>query len=315
MLAKEWWDARWKFALAAVAVLAFVAVTPRSYALIQDDIQFQVEMMRAQLEPSEPFMGSQPAPPGYSSEGYEEEVRDEIERMQRPNYLLDMTRIEMTDLQMGTGYVILIPVAALLGVALISGEVSRGTVFLLLARPISRTRILLTKYVVSVVVLLAVALLGGLGILVSGRAHGYPASTIDASQTLAYAGSFWLGTVSVLGVALLMSVIFRDVVRSVIATVVTLCAIFLFPGLLREIAWWLSPSSQREYFQGPLTQGNWYENLEAFKIINYWFITNNVYGGPFTGQYDNLAVKLIVCLTTAVLPLIVALLIFRRKSY
>lgn len=312
MLAKEWWNARWKLALAVLAVLAFVAVTPKSYAMIQDDLQFEIRMMRAQLESPESFMGPGPVPPGYTTESYEEEMRDEIERMQRPDYAADMAGMEMMDLQMGTGYVILVPVAALLGVALVSGEVSRGTVFLLLSRPISRTRILLTKYLVSVAVLFAVALFGGLGIVVSGKAHGYPAVTVDAAQALVSVGSFWLGTVSVLGVALLVSVIFRDVVRSVIATAVTLCAMFYLPDLLRGVAWWLSPPP-REYLEGPMMQEGWYETFETFRITNYWFIMD-VYGEPFVSEHDPV-LKLLVCLIAAALPLIAALWLFRRNSY
>lgn len=63
---------------------------------------------------------------------------------------------------------------------------------------------------------------------------------------LSQAKLFWLGTVSVLGVATLASVLFRDVSRSVIATAVALYGLFSLPDLLIGIAWWLSPPSQEE---------------------------------------------------------------------
>src|SRR5437764_5705716 len=42
--------------------------------------------------------------------------------------------------------VVLMIVAALLGASLIAGEVGKGTIFLLLSRPLSRERIVLTKF-------------------------------------------------------------------------------------------------------------------------------------------------------------------------
>src|SRR5438477_9622992 len=63
--------------------------------------------------------------------------------------------------------VVLILVAALLGASMIAGEVSKGTFFLLLSRPLSRDRILLTKYLVGAVVLLGMGALTGIVLLVA----------------------------------------------------------------------------------------------------------------------------------------------------
>ena len=318
MVSKEWWEARWKFAIAALAVLAFAAFALRPYGAILEQAEFQIENTRAELESPEEFMPPEAFPPGYSRASYEESLREELERMQRPGYSTELARFEMSDLQAGASYLVLVPLAALLGVALVSGEVSRGSVFLLLAKPISRTRIFLTKYSVGAAVMLAVALLAGGGIVASGYAHGYPAAAINVADVLATAGLFWLGTLSVLAVATLASVLFRDVIRSVVATAVALYAISSLPDLLRgAVSWWLYPSPE-DYPEDPTTAQAWYGSFEAFRITNYWVVQDS-YGGPFgeplMNQLPGPALSVLVCSIAAVLPLIIALFLFRSKTY
>lgn len=319
MFAKEWRNARWALVIAAVAVLAFVAFALRSYGVILEQAEFQIEAARAELESPEEFMPPEEAlPPGYTRARYEEDQRNAFERMQRPDYPLEMAGFEMSDLQAGASYLVLVPLAAILGVALVSGEVSRGSIFLLLSRPISRTRILLTKYSVGAVVMLAVALLVGVGIVASGYARGYPARSISVADVLSTAGLFWLGTLSVLGVATLASVLFRDVIRSVVATAVALYAISSLPDLMRGIAsWWLYPSPE-DYPEDSVMQSDWYGSFEAFRITNYWavqYFYGGPFGEPFTNQQSGPALSILVCVVAAVVPLLGALWIFRRKSY
>ena len=322
MVAKEWRDARWKVLLAAVAVLAFVVLAPRLYEAVQRFVESEIQRTNAEIESPEEFMpqGESQMPPGefqplpYTQADYEEELRGYVQEMRQPEYPVEVAEGDMRGLSAGAGLV-LVPLAALLGVALVSGEVSRGTVFLLLSRPISRTRILLTKYLVGVAVMFAVALLGGVGVVVSGYAHGYPAASVDAARTLAQSGLFWLGALSVLGVAILASVLFRDVIRSVIATAATLYAIFYLPDFLRGVAsYWLAPSEQ-EYMENPMAQQGWQESFEAFRIAKYWFIRDAYEGGPLASYQPGLALSLLVCLVAAALPLIAALWIFRRRGY
>ena len=183
---------------------------------------------------------------------------------------------------------------------------------LLLSRPISRTRIFLTKYSIGAVLLLATALLSVVGLVVSRYAHGYPAAAINVAEILASAGLFWLGTLSVLGVALLASVLFRDVIRSVIATAVTLYAIFYLPDLMRGIAsFWMAPSEQ-EYREDPMAQNDWYAYFEVFRIVRYWYVSD-VYGGPF-GSQSSPMFSVLVCIVAAVTALLAALCLFRRRS-
>lgn len=312
MLAKEWRDARWKLLLAALAVLAFVVFAPRSYEAILQTVERDIRTARADLASPEAFMERGMQPAYYEQAEYEESLRGTIEEMRQPDYPVQVAESDMTGLSAGAGLA-LVPLAALLGVALVSGEVSRGTIFLLLSQPISRTRVLLTKYLVGVAVLLAVALLGGVGIVTSGYAHGYPAASINVAKVLASSGLFWMGTLSVLGVATLASVLFRDVIRSVIATTATLYAIFYLPDLMRGVAsLWLAPSEQ-EYREDPMAANGWYRSFETFRIINYWHISD-AYGGPFGSQPDPV-LNLLVCFVTAALPLIAAFWLFRRKNY
>jgi ABC-type transport system involved in multi-copper enzyme maturation permease subunit len=319
VVAKEWWEARWKFVLAAVAILAFVAFAPRPYGEIIKQAEYGIERMSAELEsPEEPVPPGAPLPPGYTKESYEQSLRDELDRMRRPDFPAELAKLEVREIHAAEKYMFLVPLATLLGVALVSGEVSRGSIFLLLSRPVSRTRIFFTKYSVGAALLLAVALLGGMGIVISGYAHGYPAASMNVAEILASAGIFWLGTVSVLGVATLASVLFRDVIRSIIATVAALYAIFSLPDLIREAtSWWYW--SDRAYFDGPMAQEGWYESFEVYRITRYWAIVDPYENGPFeiplASQQPDPMLSVLVCLIAAVLPLIVALWLFHRKSY
>ncbi len=319
MVAKERRDARWKLLIAAVAVLAFVVLAPRPYGAILKEAEFQIEMTKEQIESPEKRMPPEEAlPPGYTRTSYEESLRDDIERMRQPSFPAELARWEVRSIHEAEKYMFLVPLAALLGVALVSGEVSRGAIFLLLSRPVSRTRIFLIKYLVGATALLAAALLGGVGIVVSGYAHGYPAAAVNVAEILASAGMFWLATVSVLSVATLASVLFRDVIRSVIATAAALFAIFSLPDLIREVAsWWYW--SDRAYFEGPMAQEGWYESFEVFRITRYWSFLDLYERGPFDEPLASLQpdpmLSVLVCSVAAALPLLAALWLFRRKSY
>ena len=320
MISKEGWEARWKFALAAVAVLAFLMLAPRPYAAILKEAEFQIETTRAALETPERFTLPQEAlPPGYTQADYEEYERNEFERMQRPGYPVELAGWEAQDVYEAGKYMILVPLAALLGVALVSGEVSQGSVFLLLSKPISRTRIFLTKYAVGAAVLLVTALLSVVGIVVSGYAHGYPAAAISVAEILASAGLFWLATLCVLGVAALASVLFRDVIRSVIATVAALYAIFSLPDLIRWVVSWWYWSDDLVPSEDPMAQQGWYESFEVFRITRYWSLRDPYPDGPFAGPLANLQpdplLSVLVCSAAATLPLIIALFLFRKKTY
>ena len=322
MVAKEWWEARWKFVLAAVAVLAFVALAPRPYGEVQKQAEFQIEMAKEQLESPEEFMPpGVPPPPGYTQASYEEYLRNDLERMYRPDYPVELAGQEVKAVYETGKYMVLVPLAALLGVALVSGEVSRGSILLLLSRPISRSRVFLTKYSVGAVLLLVAALLSGAGVMVSGYAHDYPAAAMNVAEILASAGLFWLGVLSVLGVAALASVLFRDVIRSVIATVVALYAAISAPSWISEIAstaWLLT--HEQDFMESPMVREGWYESFEVFRITRYWsfldpYESSGPFGEPFALQQPDPVLSILVCFIAAVLPSLAAFWLFRRRSY
>jgi ABC-type transport system involved in multi-copper enzyme maturation permease subunit len=71
---------------------------------------------------------------------YQELVAESTKYAPNANPARDTLRV-LSDFYYLGGFLVLLPLAALLGVASISGEVSNGSIFLLLSRPISRTRL------------------------------------------------------------------------------------------------------------------------------------------------------------------------------
>ena len=309
MLAKEWRDARWKFAIGVLAFLVIVAVAPRTSERIRYDTEQEIKMI--QREVASPNFGR--VPPGTPKEmrppeNYEEQLRNDIQRMHRPEYLAKAAGWEIRDVQAFGNYAVLVPLAGLLGVALVSGEVSRNSVFLLLSRPISRGRILLIKYSVCAACLFAVALVGAVGMILSAYAHGYPPEAVDVGEVFGSAALIWLGSLFVLGVALLASVIFGDVIRTLIATVATMYLVLSGPDLVRgaiQAFFW----ANSDYDQSFREEMAWVRLFENFRLSNYW--------GGFDAYTGNtvMAQSFLVCLLTAIPPLLLALWLFQKRAY
>lgn len=179
----------------------------------------------------------------------------------------------------GNTGLILIVVALLLGSSLIANEVLKGTIFLLLSRPLSRDQILLTKYGVGAVVLLVMNIFVGLvlivGTIIAG--HSVDLAGLAMSQLL-----FWLGTLFVLGISTLFSVMFNDVLRPLALTVGVVLVLSL-PGFFPNGGDWVLP-------------GYW-ASLPAF-----------------LGQEFPLK-ALIISLVAALLPILAAVPLFRRQAY
>lgn len=310
MVAKEWHDARWKLLIGVLAFLVFVSVAPRPYERIVAETERQIEYIKKDIRtpgrPGVPEGMEVPTP-----RNYEEQQRKELERMQEPGFRVEAARWEIMDIHHGGNFLVLIPLAGLLGVALVSGEVGRGSVFLLLSRPLTRTRALLTKYSVCAVSLLVVATIGVIGTFVSAYAHDYPWGSLRVAEILVSSALFWLGSLFVLGLALLLSVALGDTIRSVVAAVVALYLLVTGPGLLNSLAQWLFWTEQ-DYargFQNSQEWEAWNRPFEYLNLLNYWTATD-----PFTGEWVATR-NLIVCLVTAALPLLAALWLFRRKAY
>lgn len=307
MVAKEWRDARWKFVLAAVVFLALVAIMPRTFDRIQADVEREIRWTAQEIQSPDTANGPGRVPPREQRQ-FEDQLREELRRIERPGYAVEYAGGEVTYLQQTGNFAILLPLAGLLGVALVSGEASRGSIILLLSKPMSRGRLLLTKYTVGATCLLAAALLGGVGMVVSAYAHGYPSGAVDLGRVAVSAVLFWMGSLFVLGIALLASVVFKDVIRTLIATVVTLYLVFSIPEILRiplELFFWSD-----SYEQNWRLVEAWYEHFQIFRLYDYWSL-----GGYYLGRQHDPLVSVAVCLVTAAAPLLVALWLFRRKAY
>jgi ABC-type transport system involved in multi-copper enzyme maturation permease subunit len=176
---------------------------------------------------------------------------------------------------------------------------------------VSRTRTLLTKYSVGAVALFGAALFGGIAAVISGSAHGYPAGSFSAVEILASAGLFWLGSLLVLGVALLASVLFGDVMKSVVAALVALYAIFSASSILRTLTQWLFWTDE-DFERSPQQMNGWFDSFERFNLFNYW-TAENVYTGEWVASQA--AQNALVCLAAASVPLLAALWLFRRKEF
>jgi ABC-type transport system involved in multi-copper enzyme maturation permease subunit len=324
MIAKEWWEARWKFFVAAAVFLAIVAFAPRTFEGIKADIQQEIKW--AQDEKFNDYesysVGSLeegPVGPGMEKKisekqrlQFERENQRLIESLSRPEYVVKQAKWEINYHQQFASFGILLPLAGLLGVALVSGEVSRSSILLLLSKPMSRDRMLLTKYAVGVVCLFVVALLGGIGIILSALLRGYPLASVEVGWIMVSAALIWLGSLFVLGVALLASVMFKDVLKTLIATIVAVYLSISIPDILRIplTIFWTDGYGTQSWAKVE----KWYEYFEVFRLTNHWSI-GSLYGPLYGGQQVSPWLSVAVCLVTAAIPVLAALWLFRRKTY
>jgi ABC-2 type transport system permease protein len=181
------------------------------------------------------------------------------------------------------GQMILGALAAFLGGGLLAGEVSKGTIYFLLSKPVSRERVLLTKYLVTAAAFLGITALGSVGIIVTGAAYGHPQ---PLGAVLGSTLLLWLGTLSVLGVALLCSAIFDDSLRPV--------GLALVFGVLIGL---------------PAFVGAFVAGWTDWSLTTYWASQSYYLGGAFPAR------EFAVSLVAAALPLLLAWQVFRRRAY
>lgn len=211
---------------------------------------------------------------------------------------------DLSDLYYLSGFVVLMPLADFLGVAAISGEVSNGTILQLLPRPLSRIRLLLVKYAVGAATLLVAAVLGKVLLTCAAAVRGYPLGQLRVLEAVFSVLVLWLGVLFVLGTAVLISVIFRGVLASIVACVLTLTLVFALPNIIFNL--YLPSTGQLVDLSTRLT------------LLTYWMPANYYYGGPrdaSIGLGGFTVANFLVCLISATLPLLAALWIFRRRSY
>jgi len=174
---------------------------------------------------------------------------------------------------------IMVIMAVVLGSGLIAGEVNKGTIFFLLGKPISRERVLIIKYAVSALLLLAISVVCGVALLVTAAFAGHPQNVggVVISTLL-----LWLGVLFGLGLALMFSVLFKDALWSLIcALVITLLTVI--PSFIPDWGAW--------------------------NLISYWSNQSVYLGQGFPIK------EFVICLVAALLPLIIALALFRKRAY
>ena len=268
MIAKEWRDARWKFVVGAFLFLALAATNLLSYEQLVGNM-----------------LGEQPPDLG--------DVRD-----------VDLRSIGVfvNDMLHGTfeaGRLIMALLAAALGVNLMSDESARGTLSMLLSRPISRTRVLLVKYGVGAAGLFAVTLLGNLGLVLSAFARGYPLDTLSFSGIAVSTVLMWLGSLSILGVALICSLFFKNVLLGATVTLLAVYLAFLGPQTFVRTFFWDQYSSLNPPWQ-----------------LIWWLTPTSHWSNIYLYSGDSfVAPSILISLFAAAIPLVAALWIFNRKSY
>ncbi len=276
MIAKEWRDARWKLVLGALVILVLAVVVTTPYRWVSDGTLVAPNMIPESL----------PIPDGFPRE---------LSPAESAVYNVEGSFATVC------GYV-LVPLAVLLGVAMVSVETGSNTVFLLLSRPMSRTRLLLVKYGVGATILLGVTLVGCVGIVVSAATSGYPIGMFSFFGVALSVALLWIGSLLVLGTAVLMSVVFRSVLFSLTATVVALYAGLTGPQLLSAFFRQPVPRPSGDIYW---TNG-W---LTWLDVSRYW-------GGEILYLGESLAaLNFIVYSVLAAVPLLTALWIFNKKAY
>ena len=268
MVAKEWRDAWWKFAVGAFLFLALAATNLLSYEQLIGNI-----------------VGKQPPDP------------EDFRRVDFRD-----VGVFVNDMLHGTfeaGRLIMALLAAALGVNLMSDESARGTLSMLLSRPISRTRVLLVKYGVGAAALFAVTLLGNLGLVLSAFARGYPLDTLSFPGIAVSTVLMWLGSLSILGVALLCSLFFKNVLLGATVTLLAVYLAFLGPQTFVRTFFW-----------------DEYNSLNPPWQLIWWFTPTSHWSDVSLYSGESLATpSLLISLFAAAIPLMAALWIFNRKSY
>lgn len=275
MIVKEWRDARWGLLSLMIILLLALNLTP-----------YETTVKMAEIAKDEPTE-------------YPDGTRiPEEERF--PTNPVEIAIEEMWELgYYASGIVAFVPLAAILGAVSISGEVGRSTILLLLSRPIGRSRLLLTKYAVYAEVLLATVLLSSVLLVLVAATLGYPLGQLSIVGVVLSAVLLWLGSLSVMGVALLMSVVFRSVIGSILATTLAVYLMFVLPGPFIDRFLW------SEYHTFGIS-----EELVWRLTLPYYWTDEDLYMG---GSYA--ATNFLVCLIAAAVPILAALWLFNRKAY
>lgn len=200
------------------------------------------------------------------------------------------------------GKTFLIPLAAVLGVGLVSAEAGRSTIFFLLSKPVGRNRVLLAKWAAGAVALLGIVAFFGTAFVVSAAAKGYPLDVLSVTGIGLSILLLWLGSLSVFGLALAISVLMRNLAWSAIAILTLMVLTWTFSSFL--YGFWMN------YFLDDGESLRLSAEVVQKAIVPYYWSSRDLYLG------DSFAlVNFTVCLLVATLTLLAALWAFRRRAF
>jgi ABC-type transport system involved in multi-copper enzyme maturation permease subunit len=312
MVSKELRDAVWKLLLVALVVLVLAPnLTPYSEYVknAERDREFRAEVLRGEHD----SMVNDPAYGEASGSGSIVEKRESFVGPPPPS-AEEQALQEMYTLYMIGGALALVPLAWLLGAPLVAGEVGDGTILLLLSKPLSRARMLLTKYAACAGTLLAAVILGTALVLSLAALRGYPLGEADVTRMALAGGLMWLGSLFALALSLLVSVAFRNTLVSLGVGALALFLIITFPFNLLAITDVLGT--------GVYYSEETYRWTQMLSPISYWIdqglLTVGVPASEATGLPGSgipIAIKLLFWAVGMAGALLAALWLFRRRSF
>jgi ABC-type transport system involved in multi-copper enzyme maturation permease subunit len=180
---------------------------------------------------------------------------------------------------------------AIFGAGLIASETSSGSIFVLLSRPFSRTRIFLTKYGVAAALSLLLCVLFGVVSLGVGAWQGVAAPPLGGWVLSVML--LWLGVLFVIGLAMLYSVL---VPSALAAGVLTFFSVYIVD---------IAPT----FHSGTVPHLQYFLGGPPWELDTYWSALG-IYAG-----IDSPVKSLLVAGTAALIPLAVALVLFVRKAF
>ncbi len=306
MVGKEIRSASWKFGLVALLVLVALTQNPTPYETIVEYADIEREFMQEELE-------------RMRERGLSER---EIEEMYGPSISPeDRSLEELSRAYVSDGATAMVLLAGLLGVGLVSSEVGGGTILALLSRPVSRTRLFLTKYIVCAAFLLAASVFGAVALFSVAWLRDYPFGEITWAGVVLAVFLMWLVSLFILGTALLVSTLTRNAMQSLIGTAVVVFLLLTFPTLIitfADIFLW----NDLYYEDGFGQFGRLYEVVQILTLNNYWPDPGYFWPGgedymlgPYPLSDGSKILDFVVCFFAAVIPLLTSLWLFDRKKF
>lgn len=180
---------------------------------------------------------------------------------------------------------------AVFGAGLIASETSSGSIFVLLSRPFSRTRILLTKYGVAAALSLGLCILFGAVELAIGAWQGVVAPPLGGWALSVIL--LWLGMLCVIGLAMFYSVLLPSALAAGVLAFFTGYLLTIVPVIHSG-----TPPHAHYVLGGP-----------SWQLSTYWS-SLGIYAGT-----DSPVKSLLVAGIAALIPVVLALAVFVRKAF